>query len=131
MATVAAAEGQGAISKIGKRSDRAAADRDDLSGPADIGVTHGDRPAAMVAPRVGLQIRKVGIPCDVNARHRIAGCGQKGAYLRLVTLEQHDLDWQARLLVKVMSHAFPDRDHLRIVRNSTYPDCSAHECLLS
>jgi hypothetical protein len=54
MATVATTERQGAISKIGKRSDRTPADRDDLGRPGNIGVTHCDRSAAMVAPRVGL-----------------------------------------------------------------------------
>ncbi len=54
MAAVAAAERQGAISKIAKRRDRTPTDRDDLGRPGNIGVTHGDRPAAMVAPCVGL-----------------------------------------------------------------------------
>src|SRR5262249_6328888 len=47
VATVAAAERQGAIFKIGKRGARTAADRDDLGSPANIGVTHPYRPAAM------------------------------------------------------------------------------------
>ncbi len=54
MAAVAAAERQGAISKIAKRNDRTPTDRDDLRRPGDIGVTHGDRPASMVTPCVGL-----------------------------------------------------------------------------
>ena len=52
--TVAAANRQGAISKIGKRSDRTPGWGDDFGRSAYIGVTHGCRPAAMVAPCIGL-----------------------------------------------------------------------------
>jgi hypothetical protein len=45
------------------------------------------------------------------------GAGQKRVNLRLVALEQHDFERQMRLLVKVASHAFPNRHHLRIVRD--------------
>ncbi len=130
MAAVAAAERQRTISKSGERSDRAPTDCDDLGCPAEIGVAHGDRAAGMAAPHIGLQIREVGVPGDVDTRRGIAGRGQEGAYLRLVTLEQYDLDGDARLLVKVASHAFPDRHHLGIVRDGTHPDRSAHGRLL-
>jgi hypothetical protein len=129
VATIAAAERQSAVPKIGQLSDLTSAGRNDLGRPTYIGVAHGDRPAAMVAPRLGLETGEVCIPCDVNARSGIAGRRQYGANLRLVTLEQHDLNGQVRLLVKVASHAFPDHDHLWIVSHSTYPDCSAHDLL--
>ena len=52
--TVAAAKRQGAISKIGKRSDRTPGWGDDFGRPAYIRVAHGDWPAPMVAPGIGL-----------------------------------------------------------------------------
>ena len=55
--------------------------------------------------------------------HRIAG-EARARHLRLIALEQHDLDGQMRLLVKIAPHSFPDRDHLRIVRDGPHPDCS-------
>src|SRR5690348_7517742 len=55
MSAVATAERQGAVPEIGERRHRTAADRDDLGLPAEIGVAHGNRPAAMLAPGIGLQ----------------------------------------------------------------------------
>src|SRR6516165_3377157 len=52
VATVAAAEGERAVSQIGKPGNRAAAYRDDLRRPGEIGVAHGNRSASMAAPRV-------------------------------------------------------------------------------
>ena len=68
----------------------------------------------------------------------ISGAGSPGVAssaldLRLVALEQHDLDRQMRLLVKVTAHPFPDRDDLRIVCDRAHPDRAAHGfhlCLL-
>ena len=128
MTAVAAAEGQGAVFEIGKRSDRPTGDGDDLGRPADIRIAHRDRPATAVAPSIGLDKGEVGIPSDVDPRQRLAGQGQEGGDLRLVALKQHHLDGQARLLVKVPSHALPDTDHLRIICDGTYPDCPAHDC---
>src|SRR4249920_2451500 len=71
MAAVAAAERQRAVPQIGERGDRPAAHRDDLGRPADIRIAHGNRPASVVAPRIGLQIREVGVPTDVDVRRMI------------------------------------------------------------
>jgi hypothetical protein len=46
----------------------------------------------MVAPGIGLQIRKVCVPCYVNVRRGTARPGEQCAYLRLVTLKQYDLN---------------------------------------
>jgi hypothetical protein len=75
---------------------------------------------------IGLQIREVGVPTDVDVRRMIVGASQKRVNLRLVALEQHDFDRQMRLLVKVASHAFPNRHDLRIVGDGSYPDRSRH-----
>jgi hypothetical protein len=87
VATIAATKGQGAIFKVFECSNWTAADCDNLSRPANIGIAHADRPTEVVAPRLGLQIGKVRIPGDVNARRRIVRPGQKCAHLRLVTLK--------------------------------------------
>ena len=124
--TVTTAQRQGAISKIGKPRDWPAANCDDLGFPTNVGVTHRQRMTAMVAPGVGLQIRKVRVPGYVNARRGIIGSGEQCAYLRLVTLKQYDLYREVRIFMEVASHAFPYCDHLRIVRDRTYPDRLAH-----
>src|SRR6516162_9637640 len=77
---------------------------------------------ATVAPYIGLKIREVRVPGDVDAGRMIAGAGQERANLRFVTLEQHNLNWQLRLIVKVAPHAFPNRHHLWIVCDSSHPD---------
>jgi hypothetical protein len=92
MAAVAAAEGEGAVFKIGKRSNRPPGYRDDPGRPAHVGIAHRDRPATVVAPGIGLDIGEVRIPCDVDARQRLARRGQEGGDLRLVALKQHHLD---------------------------------------
>ena len=92
MTTVTAPERHSAISKVDKRSDLTPAGRHDFGLPSNICVTHGNRPAAMLAPSVGLQIRQIRIPGDVNPGGGIAGRSQEGADLHLVTLEQHDLN---------------------------------------
>ena len=52
MPAVAAAERQRAASEIRNGIDRPPAHSDDLGGPAEIRVAHGNRPAAMLAPRI-------------------------------------------------------------------------------
>src|ERR1700724_3777229 len=64
--TVTAPERQSAISEICKRSDLTPGGRHDFGLPSNICVSHGNRTAAMFAPSVGLQIRQVRIPGDVN-----------------------------------------------------------------
>src|SRR5262245_22896898 len=128
MAAVAAAERQGAVLQIGKRSDRPTGDRNDLGHPADIGIAHRDRSAMVVAPGIGLEVCEVRIPCDVDARQRLAWQGKEGGDLCLVALKQHDLDGKMRFLVKIPSHTLPDADHLWIVSHGTYPDRPTHGC---
>src|SRR5262249_48419723 len=128
MPAIAAAERQCAAFHVGQRRNRSATDGDDLRGPAEVGVAHRDRSAAMITPGVRLQIRQVGIPRDVYARRQISRPRQKRSNLHLVTLEQHHLDRQIRFFVKVASHTLPDRHDLGIVCNSTYPYYSAHCC---
>src|SRR5258708_4243724 len=123
---VASAKRQSAICEVGNLSNWPAGDRDDLGCPADIGVAHGDRPATFVAPRLRLQICKVGIPGDVNARRRIARLCEKRCHLHFITLKQNHLDWQVRFFVKVSPHSLPYTDHFGIVCHGAYPDCSAH-----
>jgi hypothetical protein len=129
MAAVSATQRKRTTFKIGQLGNRPAARRDDDGRPAEIGIAHRDRPAAVIAPGIGLQIGEIGIPRYVNARHRVRGRGQQRGNLHLVALEQHDLDRKMGFLMEVTSHAFPDRYHLRIVRDGSYPDCSAHGCL--
>src|SRR6516164_4291388 len=122
MAAIAAAERQRAVSQIRKRDDPPSTDSDDLRRPADIRVPHGNRLAAAVAPYIGLKIREVRVPGDVDAGRMIAGASQERANLRWVALEQYNLNRQLRLFVKVASHAFPNRHHLWIVCDSSHPD---------
>jgi hypothetical protein len=129
MPAVAAAKRQRPAFEIGKLGDRPAGDRDDLGHPANIRIPHRDRPAAMVAPGISLDIGEVGIPSDVDARQRVTGQGEEGSDLRLVALKQNDFDGEMRFLVKVPSHSFPNCDHLRIVCDGTYPDRPAHDCV--
>src|SRR5262249_25376960 len=128
MAAVAAAESQLAALEIGKTGDGPAGDCDDFGHPAQIRITHRNRPAAALAPHVGLDIGEIGVPADVDARQGIAGRGEEGRDLRLVTLKQHHFDGQMRLLMEVAPHTLPDAHYLRIIGDGTHPDCSAHDC---
>src|SRR5260370_8648597 len=128
MAAVAAAEGQGAVFKIGKRSNWPPGSRDDLGRPAHVSIAHRDRSATALAPRIGLDKGGVRIPSDVDVRQPLAERGQQGGDLRLVALKEHHLDGETCFLVKVPPHALPDTDHLRIICDGTYPDCLAHDC---
>src|SRR5229473_2818788 len=62
VAAVAAAKGQGAALKIGKRGDRPAGDRNDPGRPAHVRIAHRDRSATVVAPGIGLDKSEVRIP---------------------------------------------------------------------
>src|SRR5215472_2915865 len=127
MAAIAAAERERALLDITQPTDRAARRRHDLGHPAEIGIAHGDRPAGAPAPRLGLQKREIRVPADVDAGHGRAGRRQEGLDLRLIALEQDDLDRKIALLVKVAPHAFPDGDHLGVIGNGPHPDRPAHD----
>jgi hypothetical protein len=131
VSAITASEGQGSISEVSQGSNRTAFDRYDLGPPGDIGVAHGDRPAAMIAPDVGLEKGKIGVPGDVDAWRRVTRRGQQRNYLCLITLEQYDFDRKDRLLMEVAAHTLPDRNYLGIVCHCTYPDCSAHLLFLA
>jgi hypothetical protein len=100
-ASLATAQRQRAIFKIGQRRDWPAARRNDFSRLAEIGIAHRDWPAAVVAPGIGLHIGEIGIPGYVNSRRRVRGPGQERGNLHLIALEQHNLDWQMRFFVEV------------------------------
>jgi hypothetical protein len=51
---------------IRKCSDRTPVHGDDLGRPAEVGVSHGNRSAALAAPRIGLKIREVTMHCDFS-----------------------------------------------------------------
>ena len=80
----------------------------------------------MATPLIGLQVRKVCVPGDINTRHGLAWLGEKREDLRLIALKQYDLNGKMRFLVKIAPHPFPNRDHFRIVCNRAEPDCFAH-----
>src|SRR5712692_1330358 len=109
MAAITAAKRQYTIFKVGKRCDRPPLYRNDLGHPAEIGIAHGDWSAAMAAPGIGLQIREICIPRNVDARRRIAGRSQQSLDLPLVAQEEYDLDGQMRFVMEILPHAFPDR----------------------
>jgi len=129
VAAIATTQRQRAIFKIGQLRNWPVARRNDFSRPAEICIAHRDWPAAVVAPGIGLQIGEIGIPSYVDSRRRVRGPGQERGNLHLIALEQHDLDRQLRFIVEVPPHAFPDRYHLWIVRDGSYPNRSIHGCL--
>ena len=126
MPAVAAAQRERTIPEIGKLRNGSTGHGDDLAHPAQIGVAHRNRAATPLAPCIGLDEGEVRIPSDIDPRQRRAGRCEKGGHLHLVALKQHHLDVEMRFLVKVMPHALPDRNHLRIICDGTYPDRPAH-----
>src|SRR5262245_42656752 len=66
VSAVPAAKRKCSIFQIGERGNWTAGDRDDLRHPAQIGVAHGNRAAAMAAPFIGLQVSEVRVPGDVD-----------------------------------------------------------------
>src|SRR5207244_2648451 len=80
----------------------------DLSHPAEIGVAHGDRAAAMTAPFFGLQVSEVGIPGDIDVRQRITCLREERDDLRLITLKEYDVHRQMRFVVKISPHPLPN-----------------------
>ncbi len=126
VSAVSAAKGERPIFQIRESRNGTSRDGDDLCHPAEIGVAHSDRAARMAAPLIGLQVSKVCIPGDINTRHRIARLREERDDLRLIALKQNDLNGQMRFVVKVAPHPLPNRNHFRIVCNSSHPDCFAH-----
>ncbi len=92
MTTVAAAQRQGAVAKVAKCRDGSAGRCDNLGCPANIGVPHSNRPARIGAAGLRLDEGKVGVPANIDPRNAGTGLRQQSADLRLVTLEQYDLD---------------------------------------
>ena len=126
MSAVPAANCERSIFQIGERRNGTSAHRDDLCHPAEIGVAHGNRAAGVAAPLIRLQVSKVRIPCNIDTWNCVARLGEERHDLGLVALKENDLNGQMRFLVKVAAHSLPDRHHLRIVGNSSQPDCFAH-----
>jgi hypothetical protein len=52
---------------IRKCSDRTPVHGDDLGRPVEVGVSHGNRSAALAAPRIGLKVREVTMHRDVTS----------------------------------------------------------------
>src|SRR5262245_47384498 len=113
-------------SDVRDRDNRAAGRRHNLCHPADIGVTHGNWPAALAAPYIGLQISEIGIPGDINIRHAFAEGLQKCTHLRLIALEEDNFDRKPRFFMKIAAHAFPDRYYLWVIGYGANPNCSTH-----
>src|SRR5262245_20799267 len=126
MPAIAAAQRKRTTSDVRERGNGAAARRHNLCHPADIGITHGNWPAALAAPYVGLQISEIGIPGDIDVRHAFAKRLQKCAHLRLIVLEENNFDRKPRFFMKISAHAFPDRYHLWVISYGTNPNCSTH-----
>src|SRR2546430_2260141 len=83
VSAVSAAKRERSVLQVGQRGDRTSSDGNDLSHPAEIGVAHGDRAAAMTAPFFGLQVSEVGIPGDIDVRQRITCLREERDDLRL------------------------------------------------
>src|SRR3954453_17175420 len=128
VSAVPAAKCERSIFQIRERSDGTSRGCHDLCHPAEIGVAHRDRTTGMAAPLIGLQVGKVCIPGDIDARQGLARLSKERDHLRLVALKEYNLNGKMRLLVEIAPHSLPNRNHFRMVCDSAYPDCLAHRC---